>query len=359
MAQDSANTLGEFLRQERERRGITIEQVASATKIGVRLLHSLEADQFADLPAKPFVRGFVTSYARFVGVDPHEVLTRFGDYIDQRAHDRPSREGGHSGYAFERRENSRTVLWFVMAGFIALGGVAIFLVKKPGFRHRHGTQIEKLRAAHSGLPEMTVAEGSPGAATSIAPAAELVAATASPSPAPSLAATVAEPSPSAAPAIEEAAAPSPKAEAEEEVAAAPSPKVDTDKLHSGADLSPSEVKYKTVIRATASVWVRYKVDAKPLTRFILRSGRMLVLKGKQAIRFQSSDPDEVEVRSSDGSFSRLSDLTEGVGDRNGTTLYRPAELAEKTDDPFPGEKSIAGWAVPAPKTSTPVSTPTP
>ena len=59
MADPTTSSLGEFLRLERERRGITIEQVASATKVSVRLLHSLEADQYSELPAKPFVRGFV------------------------------------------------------------------------------------------------------------------------------------------------------------------------------------------------------------------------------------------------------------------------------------------------------------
>src|ERR1051326_5639459 len=140
MSPDNNLTLGEFLRQERERRGVTIEQVASATKINVRLLHSLEADHYADLPAKPFVRGFVTSYARFVGLNPREILTRFGDFIDQKAHDRPNREAGHSGYAFEKRESgeNRTFLWFILGGFAVISAV-IFIVLRPSLRHRHET----------------------------------------------------------------------------------------------------------------------------------------------------------------------------------------------------------------------------
>src|SRR4051812_2513019 len=103
MASDKAPSLGEYLRHEREQRGITIEQVASATKIGVRLLHALEADHYVELPAKPFIRGFVTSYCRFIGLDPKEILVRFADYIEDRVTDRPARDAGHSGYAFEKR----------------------------------------------------------------------------------------------------------------------------------------------------------------------------------------------------------------------------------------------------------------
>ena len=76
-------SLGEYLRSCRENKGLTIEQVASATKISVRLIHALETDQYSDLPAKPFIRGFVLACGRFIGFDGKECLTRFGSYIDQ------------------------------------------------------------------------------------------------------------------------------------------------------------------------------------------------------------------------------------------------------------------------------------
>ena len=62
MTNEISPTLGEYLRSEREKREITIEQVASATKVGVRTLILLEADQYAELPVRPFVLGFVRSY---------------------------------------------------------------------------------------------------------------------------------------------------------------------------------------------------------------------------------------------------------------------------------------------------------
>ena len=153
MAPDPSQTLGEFLRHEREKRGITIEQVASATKISVRLLHALEADHYVDMPAKPFIRGFVTSYCRFVNLDPKEIITRFDRFIDSKSSERPSRDSGHSGYAFERREGeqSRTLLWIVMGVFIVIGAV-LFLLLKPSFHHHHRGDLEKLKAAHGPSP---------------------------------------------------------------------------------------------------------------------------------------------------------------------------------------------------------------
>jgi RND family efflux transporter MFP subunit len=61
--------------------------------------------------------------------------------------DRPSRESGHSGYAFEKREGeqSRTILWFVMGGFLLVGAVG-FIVFKPSLHHHHSSQLDKLKA---------------------------------------------------------------------------------------------------------------------------------------------------------------------------------------------------------------------
>src|SRR6476620_670397 len=134
-------TLGEFLRHERERRGLTIDQVASATKVGVRTLHSLEADLFSELPAKPFIRGFVTSYCRFIGLDPKETIAKYDDFICRKVTERPNRESGHSGYAFEKKDGeqqSRTILLIAIFGFIALGGMAMIFLK-PSLRHRHSS----------------------------------------------------------------------------------------------------------------------------------------------------------------------------------------------------------------------------
>ncbi len=55
-------TIGSYLRQQRERAGLSLEQVAQTTKIRGTLLTSLEADRMDDLPGGVFVRGFVRAY---------------------------------------------------------------------------------------------------------------------------------------------------------------------------------------------------------------------------------------------------------------------------------------------------------
>ena len=67
-------TLGEKLRQAREERGITLSEVAEQTRISPIYLQSIDNDDYRGLPGGIFNRGFVKSYAKFVGLDEQEAL---------------------------------------------------------------------------------------------------------------------------------------------------------------------------------------------------------------------------------------------------------------------------------------------
>jgi flagellar biosynthesis protein FlhG len=64
---------GAVLRQVREALGIELREVAERSKIGIAYLQSLESDAFAKLPAPVYVRGFLTEYARILGLDAERV----------------------------------------------------------------------------------------------------------------------------------------------------------------------------------------------------------------------------------------------------------------------------------------------
>ena len=65
---------GAKLRRARLRRGFELEQIAEVTKIGAAHLRRLEDEEFSDLPADVYVRGFVTAYATTIGLDPEKVV---------------------------------------------------------------------------------------------------------------------------------------------------------------------------------------------------------------------------------------------------------------------------------------------
>jgi len=78
-----SNTLGEKLRQAREERGISISEVAEQTRISSMYLESIENDNYKPLPGGIFNKGFVKSYAKYVGLDEQEALQDYGHLVSQ------------------------------------------------------------------------------------------------------------------------------------------------------------------------------------------------------------------------------------------------------------------------------------
>jgi cytoskeleton protein RodZ len=75
---------GRKLREARERKGVSLRQIATATKISVGVLEALERNDISRLPGGIFSRAFVRSYAVEVGLDPEETIQ---DFIGQFPHD--------------------------------------------------------------------------------------------------------------------------------------------------------------------------------------------------------------------------------------------------------------------------------
>ncbi|MYG91036.1 MAG: PASTA domain-containing protein [Chloroflexi bacterium] len=69
--------IGEELRQARIRRGRSIAQAHQATRIARHYLEALEAEDWRRMPAAPFARGFLSSYAQYLGLDEGPLLDRF------------------------------------------------------------------------------------------------------------------------------------------------------------------------------------------------------------------------------------------------------------------------------------------
>ncbi len=73
----NSETFGEYLRRERELRQITLHEISEGTKIAIYMLKAMESDQWDKLPAEIFIKGFVKSYAEYLGLVPEDVLLRY------------------------------------------------------------------------------------------------------------------------------------------------------------------------------------------------------------------------------------------------------------------------------------------
>lgn len=123
---------GTRLREARERKGVSLREIANATKISVRALEALERNDISHLPGGIFSRSFVRAYAVQAGLDPDETVD---DFVRQFPHD--SVVAGHAGSSRiddsddeSNRRAARVILWLVVIS-VPLAGVVLYLAARP------------------------------------------------------------------------------------------------------------------------------------------------------------------------------------------------------------------------------------
>ncbi|HYH09790.1 MAG TPA: RodZ domain-containing protein [Thermoanaerobaculia bacterium] len=172
-------SFGEELRREREIRGISLKEIADATKISKRFLEAIERNDHTTLPAPVFTRGFVREYARYVGLNAEEMVNRYNfaaakdDRIEKPPHvekyppqpvkdiapkPRPKR-GIPPAYA----RVDRNILFAVIIA-AALGGVAYWAVQ---YRRDRDTAAEHVPVTVA--TTATIPAAAPAAAQTPAP----------------------------------------------------------------------------------------------------------------------------------------------------------------------------------------------
>lgn len=73
---ERSRSLGSWLHDERIRHGLSLADVEHATRINRLYLEAIEDGRLESLPAPVYARGFVRSYARLLGLDPSEAVSR-------------------------------------------------------------------------------------------------------------------------------------------------------------------------------------------------------------------------------------------------------------------------------------------
>ena len=114
---DSNPDFGAALRQARERRGVSLRQIAASTKISMVALEALERNDIARLPGGIFVRAFVRAYAAEVGLDPEQTVREFLAQcsLEGVADGTPAANEPAEHDAFEsHRRMASTLLWLAV-----------------------------------------------------------------------------------------------------------------------------------------------------------------------------------------------------------------------------------------------------
>jgi cytoskeleton protein RodZ len=206
-------TLGQLFKNKRNELGRSLEQISASTRIHIKTLTALENDEYAELPARTFTRGFIITYCKALRLDSNEVLKNYHDFLDSKFSERSARDKGHQGYVFEGKELEQNKRWMVIGATLAVFfAISVLLIFKPQNSHRKekhkefveeaspapGTNDEDATDTEVAAPNLIAAipsiTASPHLATSATPIASVVPAVAvvaitSPSPTASPSAT--------------------------------------------------------------------------------------------------------------------------------------------------------------------------
>ena len=132
--------LGAALRVEREKRGLDLEDAAHKLKISARLLRALEEGDEKSLPPLAYTKGFIRSYASYVGLSAEEVSEALGALEAATEPTTP-----HNVYEPEMVLTPRRNLKPLLAGVVMVGIVAaVFFAWQQGALDFLGRQTRRL-----------------------------------------------------------------------------------------------------------------------------------------------------------------------------------------------------------------------
>ncbi len=259
-------SFGERLQREREMRGITLEEIAEATKIGTRSLRALEAEEFDKLPGGVFNKGFVRAYSRYLGIDEEQAVA---DYLAalaeaQTAARAQAEEGGQEviGSLEESPSSSGSGLTVV---------VALLLIAGLGFGGWKYYARRKSAAPPQAVMQAKTEAKKPQPAQATAAAAETSA--------PAASAPIKKPEPAAS-----------SSTSTEPVKRAAAAAIETAK----AAIS-SEQGFTVAIRATEDAWVSITADGKTVLEEILHPATEKTLHAQQQLAIRTGNAGALEI----------------------------------------------------------------
>ena len=119
-------SIGEKLRQSREEKGFTLEQVARDTHIAKRFIEAMEQEDFDVFPGEPYLLGFLRTYSEFLELDPQEMVSL---YKNLKLQEQPA---PMDELLVKRRSPKPYIVSGIVVAALALVGVGVFLLFSSG-----------------------------------------------------------------------------------------------------------------------------------------------------------------------------------------------------------------------------------
>lgn len=122
-------SLGERFRAAREQRGLTLSEVAEHLRIRSVYLAAIEEENWSAIGAPVYTRGFLRTYARYLGLDPEEAVSDYNKAAGAATTPEPS---GPLISTYREPRSLGPLIWIASAIALALIGFVVYLYVSPG-----------------------------------------------------------------------------------------------------------------------------------------------------------------------------------------------------------------------------------
>jgi cytoskeleton protein RodZ len=293
--QESQASLGTHLKKLREEKGISIEQVAYATRISLKMLRALEEDDSTALPAPTFVRGYLQAYAKYARLDSQDLLLRYQEHLNNTPDLKKGPIRSHYLYVRERYQEKRRLVMVIVlfATMLSVAGT-YFLLKAKREKNKQLTQQAEQILKNTAEPTATASatETETSAATTSATSTETKAAESATKTETATATKSSVLATEVAPAAVTATATTASAVASKTatVTATNTATASATATNTGFDQSKGEKKaYNLLLKTETDVWLRFQTDQDPVKDLTLRSGKAIMLRANSVIKIFSGN----------------------------------------------------------------------
>jgi cytoskeletal protein RodZ len=150
--------IGNSLREARERQGLGYPEIELATKIRAKYIRALEEEDFTSIPGDAYIRGFLRTYAEYLGLDGDVYVDEYASrFITSWRDELPPRPERRRIRTRERRLERRAVL-LVLVGIVLVGVLVFAAWQIPG-SSTHVPGLGKKQHRHSAATSQLVLHG--------------------------------------------------------------------------------------------------------------------------------------------------------------------------------------------------------
>jgi len=147
--------IGNSLREARERQGLGYPEIELATKIRAKYIRALEEEDFTAIPGDAYIRGFLRTYAEYLGLDGDVYVDEYASrFITSWRDELPPRPERRRIRTRERRLERRAAL-LVLAGIVLVTVIVVAAWQIPG-SSTHVPGLGKKQHHHSATSQLVL-----------------------------------------------------------------------------------------------------------------------------------------------------------------------------------------------------------